>query len=56
MNYRPTCAVCGRSVEPDSDHVRVDAEWKRMHDRDDVDEFYLHKRCALNTIDSWRAP
>ncbi|MFB6120968.1 MAG: hypothetical protein ABEJ68_07640 [Halobacteriaceae archaeon] len=56
MNPRPTCAVCGRGVAPDSDHVKVEAEAVKMRDRNDVDTYYLHDRCARRVIGGWRKP
>jgi hypothetical protein len=53
---QPTCAVCGRSVAPDTDHVVVEAETKRMRDRNEVDNYYLHERCAMNALGSWEKP
>jgi len=56
MNYEPYCGVCGRSVAPDTDHVRVEVEKKRMDDRDDQDEYYLHQRCAMTVFGGWESP
>lgn len=51
-----TCAVCQRSVAPDGDHFVVELEHKRMRDRNDVDTYYLHERCAWNVLGSWGKP
>jgi hypothetical protein len=37
-------------------HLYLHLTYKRMQDRDEVEEYYLHDRCALNTIDSWEEP
>jgi hypothetical protein len=50
------CAVCGRGMEPDTDHVEVEVTHKRLEDRDEIEEYSLHDRCAWNTIDSWEEP
>jgi hypothetical protein len=56
MNESYTCAVCGRPVAPDSDHVEIEAEVVWMDDRNDRDEYIMHLDCALTTIDCWRDP
>lgn len=56
MNYRPPCAVCERGVDPSTDHVVLEAEWKHINDRDELDEYYLHDRCAMRVIGGWREP
>ena len=56
VNYRPTCAVCGHTFEPDTDHVVVTAEEKRMRDRDETAEYYFHATCWRNVADGWEAP
>lgn len=50
------CAECGRSVAPDTDHVRVELEKKRMDDPDDLEEYYLHVGCALDLTEDWTKP
>lgn len=45
-----------RSVAPDDDHVEVTVEHKRIRDRDNVDEYFLHNRCALNVMGGWEKP
>lgn len=56
MNLEPTCAVCGRTVPPDMDHVRLDAETVRTDDRNDVDDYVFHTRCWYGVAGSWRKP
>jgi hypothetical protein len=56
VTYEPTCAVCGHDVAPDTDHVRLEAEHVHVEDRNDVDEFYLHPRCARAVTGSWYDP
>lgn len=50
------CAVCGRTVEPDRDHVVIEVTKRRIQDRDKPLEFYMHDHCARNTIGSWANP
>lgn len=52
----PTCAVCGLSIDPAGDHVRVDVEHVRRADRNGLDDYYLHERCASAVFDGWRPP
>jgi hypothetical protein len=56
MTYDPTCAVCGHSVLPDTDHVQVEAERKRMDDRNETDDYYFHEDCWRGVAGSWRQP
>lgn len=56
MNYEPTCAVCGQKVYPDTDHTVVNIEHKRIDDRNEPEEYYLHERCALNVFGGWESP
>jgi len=57
MNFESaTCGVCGRSVPLDQDHVKVDAETVRTDDRNAIDDYVLHTRCALATMQGWRDP
>lgn len=56
MNPRPTCAVCGHTFEPDTDHVVVEAETKRINDRNDVDDYYFHATCWRNVAGNWEDP
>lgn len=56
MNHTMLCAICGDPVAMDTDHVKIDAETRRMQDRNDLDEYYLHIECAMNSLDTWRDP
>jgi hypothetical protein len=56
MTEEPYCAVCDRTVPPDTDHVRVEVEKKRMCDRNDTDYYYLHMECALDELGDWSDP
>lgn len=52
-----TCGVCGVSVDPGGDHVRVEATRVRIRDRDELDEFVLHERCYdLVVSGGWTHP
>jgi hypothetical protein len=50
------CAHCGRSVAPDTDHVRVELEKKRMQDRNETEEYYLHVDCSWEVTEDWTEP
>lgn len=50
------CAVCGRPVYMDEDHSRVSLTRKRINDRDEKKEFYLHDDCEMNVFGGWREP
>lgn len=56
MTYQPPCAHCGESVAPDVDHVRVNAAWIHLEDRDDREDYYLHQECAFEVFDDWDQP
>jgi hypothetical protein len=50
------CARCGKGFEPDTDHVKVPAEYKRIRDRDKVEVFYFHEECFLRESENWEEP
>jgi len=50
------CAVCGHGVEPDTDHVEIEAVTIWMDDRNDQRSYVLHLGCAMRTIDAWEEP
>jgi len=50
------CAHCGESVAPDTDHVKVEVEKKRMRDRNETDEYYLHVECSWEVTEDWTEP
>lgn len=56
MNFEPACAVCGLSVDPSTDHASVDVEHVRFDDRNDLDDYYLHRRCARAVFSGWEEP
>lgn len=53
-----TCANpdCREAVHMDSDHVHIEAESKRMDDRNDVEEYYFHPECWWEVADNWEDP
>ncbi|WP_353635664.1 hypothetical protein ABSL23_17360 (plasmid) [Halobacterium sp. NMX12-1] len=53
-----TCAnpACTDALHADSDHVRVEAEKKRMRDRDETQEYYFHPECWTAVSASWEKP
>ncbi|WEL28393.1 Uncharacterized protein HBNXHx_0256 [Haloferax volcanii] len=56
MTYYPTCAVCRMEVDPSEDYVSVESEYRFTADRNDVDDYYLHWRCAMSVFDGWSEP
>jgi len=50
------CAVCREQVALDSDHVEIDAEIKRINDRNDRDDYALHTDCWLELSEEWMKP
>ena len=50
------CAICGNRFEPDTDHVYVNAELKRIDDRDGMDEYALHPECWRRLTEGWIEP
>ena len=54
MNY--TCAVCGRPLEADTDHVKVNRTTVWIDAPDEMDAFMLHFRCAERVMGSWEKP
>ena len=50
------CADCGKRFEPDDDHVWVNAELRRIDDRNSTDEYALHPECWERLTDRWTKP
>jgi hypothetical protein len=50
------CARCGNRFEPDEDHVWIKAEHKLMNDRNDLDEFAMHRQCWERLTEEWMEP
>ena len=50
------CAICGGRFEPDTDHVWVDAEHRRIEDRNDTEEYALHPECWRRLTGGWSEP
>lgn len=50
------CAVCGESVPLDGDYAHIEIEKKRINDRDDREDYYLHTECRLETVRDWHEP
>lgn len=50
------CAICRERFEPDTDHVWVDAELRRVDDRNGTDEYALHPECWQSLTDGWMKP
>lgn len=56
MNAHPACAVCGATIDPGNDHVKIDKERIRIGDRNEQDQYFLHGRCAQRVIGNWERP
>jgi hypothetical protein len=50
------CAKCGNRFEPDDDHVRIDAEHRRIDDRNEHDEYVMHPDCWHELTAEWTDP
>jgi hypothetical protein len=50
------CAICGEAFEPDTDHYWVDAELRRIDDRNGQEEYALHTACWERLTDGWMEP
>lgn len=50
------CGICGGRFEPDGDHVRVDAEKVRIHDRNTAESYVLHFGCWNSLTEGWNRP
>jgi phage terminase large subunit GpA-like protein len=51
-----TCARCGKSFEPDVNHVQIDGQTKRMDDCDVAEIFYMHEECWIRETEDWEVP
>jgi len=52
----PYCAECGGHVAPDLDYIHVEAETRKIGDRNDLDTYYFHPECWWGVVDEWRDP
>lgn len=50
------CAVCRERFEPDENHIWINAEHKRMNDRNAMDEYAAHPECWRQLTDDWMDP
>jgi len=50
------CAVCEEQLGLDSDHVVIDAEIKRINDRNDRDDYAMHTDCWRDLSAEWVNP
>lgn len=50
------CAICGNRFEPDQDHVYLNAELKRIDDRDEMEEYAFHPSCWDRLSGGWMDP
>jgi len=50
------CAICGNRFEPDDDHVKVDAELRRVDDRNEEEGFVFHPDCWAHLSEGWVEP
>jgi hypothetical protein len=47
---------CTDPLHADSDYVRVEAEKKRMRDRNEIEEYYFHPECWSEIASTWETP
>jgi hypothetical protein len=52
----PDCAICGASVAPDTDHVKIEGEHLPRREWANVDEYYAHPDCWREVTDEWLEP
>ena len=50
------CAICARRFEPDQDHVKVEAEHRRIDDRNETEAFAFHPECYRRLTGGWMEP
>jgi len=50
------CAHCRERFTPDQDHVQIDAEIKKIDDKNDRDFYILHLDCFREITDDWIEP
>jgi len=50
------CAVCHEQLGLDSDHVAIDAEIKRINDRNDREDYAMHTECWRELSAEWVNP
>jgi hypothetical protein len=50
------CAICRQDVPLDKDHVKIDAEFERMDDRNGRDDYTVHVGCWRSISDGWMKP
>ena len=50
------CAICGNRFEPDTDHVRIEGEHRLMNDKNQLDEFVMHRDCWNRLTEGWMQP
>lgn len=50
------CAVCEEQIGLDSDHVDIQAELKRVNDRDGFDHYTMHPDCWQELSTEWMEP
>lgn len=50
------CAECRSRFEPDDDHVWLEAEIRRINDRNDRDDYALCPECWRDLTEKWVDP
>jgi len=50
------CARCGKTFEPDIDHVEINAETRRIDDRNEAELFVMHEECWMRASEEWSDP
>jgi hypothetical protein len=52
----PYCAICGNHVPRDRDYVSVLGTHKLINDRNEQDDYILHRECWNNLTEGWELP
>lgn len=50
------CALCDGRFEPDTNHIWISAEHKRINDRNETNEFAVHPDCWRQLTADWTGP
>lgn len=50
------CAICGNRFEPDDDHVKTEAEHRRVDDRNEQETYVFHPECWARLSEGWVKP
>lgn len=56
MSEYPPCAVCGRDVHLEDEHVEVEAEELPRTEFANMDSYWFHERCWRSVSKGWFQP